>query len=397
MTHPAHSTAQLLQQAQTARKHGNLAQAQALLSTAVRQEPTNASAWLGLAEVVADPAQKQQCYERVLQLDPANRQAQLGLQRLHQSPAHPAATGPTIRLRSPQQPIPHQPQTAQPPTQAGLAPGSLQVDLNKGLLRGNVALKQWFAAIDSTQTMIQAKQKQRFRAFAVAVASLVLVVPGIIFAVLPLIIIGLLIALVAAVVGLQSTPKVALHASSRRTAHTALHSSVIPFLKLLSDDIDRAKPVLMMIDLSGYKKDHKLQQHHTQELSKTRKIKESTYVDPWFTGSAHLLDGTLLRWNVTAQTRERLTTKRNPRGKIKTKTKKKVKHLIKTQLQLRGVYQPRQQALHPPAATVRYDPHKQKLMAQQTLVSQDPHKRVVLELLQTIGDMYRFVQTKERS
>ena len=51
------------------------------------------------------------------------------------------------------------------------------------------------------------------------------------------------------------------------------------------------------------------------------KIIESFYVDPWFEGTTVLADHSKLQWSIVDRIRERKKTKRNPRGKIKTKTK----------------------------------------------------------------------------
>jgi hypothetical protein len=57
---------------------------------------------------------------------------------------------------------------------------------------------------------------------------------------------------------------------------------------------------------------------------------ETTYVDPWMSAEALLVDGTKLSWSITDSIRERKKTKRNARGKYKTKTK----HLKKTDLEV---------------------------------------------------------------
>jgi hypothetical protein len=47
---------------------------------------------------------------------------------------------------------------------------------------------------------------------------------------------------------------------------------------------------------------------------------DTLFADAWFEGSARLADGAVLRWRIRDDVRESKRTKRNPRGKYKTKT-----------------------------------------------------------------------------
>jgi hypothetical protein len=101
-----------------------------------------------------------------------------------------------------------------------------------------------------------------------------------------------------------------------------LRSFVIPVLALFREDIGPKSPVRLRLDLrkptdatkkAGESAPYKQGVYH--------KIIDTTYVDPWMTAETVLTDGTKLWWSVTDRIRERKKTKRNPRGKYKTKTK----------------------------------------------------------------------------
>jgi tetratricopeptide (TPR) repeat protein len=81
MTDSANPT-ELLQKGQAAARVGLWDQAREYLHRAVQLSPENADAWLALAGVEDDPAEKMACFERVLELDPDNVEAHLGLEML---------------------------------------------------------------------------------------------------------------------------------------------------------------------------------------------------------------------------------------------------------------------------------------------------------------------------
>lgn len=97
---------------------------------------------------------------------------------------------------------------------------------------------------------------------------------------------------------------------------------VLPVLSVFREDIDASKPVTIKLDLSSPTHKSK-QQSESAPYSKGvyHKVIDCIYRDPWMTAEAVLVDGTKLSWSVTDVIRERKKTKRNPRGKYKTKTK----------------------------------------------------------------------------
>jgi hypothetical protein len=103
----------------------------------------------------------------------------------------------------------------------------------------------------------------------------------------------------------------------------------VPLMPILREDVDPEEPVHLRVDFGGY-------QAHGKEKGKSEpykkgpyhKIVDTFYEDPWLAGHARFVDGTDLRFNVTDVVISQRKTKRNPRGKIKTKTKVKKKTTI---------------------------------------------------------------------
>lgn len=97
---------------------------------------------------------------------------------------------------------------------------------------------------------------------------------------------------------------------------------VLPALAVLKDDFDPKQPVHVHLDLrSPTATDKRKSESEPYKQGAYYKIIDSIYVDPWMTFAGVLSDGTKLSWSITDTIRERKKTKRNPRGKIKTKTK----------------------------------------------------------------------------
>ncbi len=109
----------------------------------------------------------------------------------------------------------------------------------------------------------------------------------------------------------------------------------LPVLALLSEDMEPSQPVQIRLDLSPCTAKSKLTEK-TEPYSSGAyyKIIDSFYLDPWMEGSAALADGSRLSWTITDRIRERKKTKRNPRGKIKTKTKHSKKSVMNVRVEL---------------------------------------------------------------
>ena len=101
-----------------------------------------------------------------------------------------------------------------------------------------------------------------------------------------------------------------------------LRSFVMPILALFREDIDPSTPVHLRLDLrKPTDSSKKTNESAPYKHGVYHKVVDTTYVDPWMTAETVLTDGTKLWWSVTDRIRERKKTKRNPRGKYKTKTK----------------------------------------------------------------------------
>ena len=110
----------------------------------------------------------------------------------------------------------------------------------------------------------------------------------------------------------------------------------LPVLTVLREDFDPNQPVHLTFDLTEPTADAKKTGESAPfSQGSYYKIIDSTYVDPWMSLDAVLVDGTKLSWSVEDKIRARKKTKKNPRGKIKTKTKYKKKSDIEVSMALR--------------------------------------------------------------
>jgi len=111
---------------------------------------------------------------------------------------------------------------------------------------------------------------------------------------------------------------------------------VIPVLSVFREDIDPGRPVNIKLDLSSPTHKTKLQsESEPYKHGVYHKVIDSIYRDPWMEADAVLVDGTKLSWSVTDVIRERKKTKRNARGKYKTKTKYSKKTNLEVSVGLR--------------------------------------------------------------
>ena len=109
----------------------------------------------------------------------------------------------------------------------------------------------------------------------------------------------------------------------------------LPVLTLMREDFDASKPVKLRMNLDPpTASSKKTAESAPYKQGAYHKIIDTTYVDPWMTVSAVLVDGTKLSWDVTDEVRERKKTKKNARGKYKTKTKYRKKTDIDVEMGL---------------------------------------------------------------
>jgi hypothetical protein len=115
-----------------------------------------------------------------------------------------------------------------------------------------------------------------------------------------------------------------------------LRGTALPILNILREDFARNEPVHVRFDLRPpTDKTKKQSESDPYKHGAYYKIIDSIYLDPWMSCDAVLHDGTSLRWSIVDSIRERKKTKKNPRGKIKTKTKYTKKTEIEVAVGLR--------------------------------------------------------------
>lgn len=110
----------------------------------------------------------------------------------------------------------------------------------------------------------------------------------------------------------------------------------LPVLTVFREDFDDARPVYLRLNLDPpTAPGKKVGESTPYKQGVYHKIIDTTYVDPWMTATAVLVDGTRMSWSITDEVRERRKTKKNPRGKYKTKTKYRKKTDIEVEVGLR--------------------------------------------------------------
>lgn len=116
-----------------------------------------------------------------------------------------------------------------------------------------------------------------------------------------------------------------------------LRQFMLPVLSVFREDIDPKRKVQLRLDLGLPTAKQKLQQkNEPYSRGVYYKIIESFYLDPWASAEMPLTDGSVLKWSIVDHIRERSQTKKNPRGKIKTKVKYTVKTSVDVELTLRS-------------------------------------------------------------
>ncbi len=116
-----------------------------------------------------------------------------------------------------------------------------------------------------------------------------------------------------------------------------LRQFMLPVLSVFREDIDPSQRVNVKLDLRPPTTKEKLQRKSDPyAMGSYYKVVDRFYVDPWASAEMPLADGSMLRWSIVDHIREQVKTKRNPRGKIKSKTKYTVKTAMDVELALRS-------------------------------------------------------------
>lgn len=120
----------------------------------------------------------------------------------------------------------------------------------------------------------------------------------------------------------------------KRDLNNGLREFLVPWLVALREEIGKNTYIKLKIHLG--KSTDKAWQISEQKHKGWGYPKVSTYMYlfPWLTGEATLADGTIVDWKCSQLIRHRRITKRNARGKIKTKNKYKIKHIVVAKVQM---------------------------------------------------------------
>ena len=128
---------------------------------------------------------------------------------------------------------------------------------------------------------------------------------------------------VPAAIGLAlvtGAPLVALFLATRSTdLANQLREVALPLVALIGDDLGANAGVRLALDLRGGTVASKLRASLPTRKVGGRAVRERVFQDPWMAGAAALHDGARLRWRLTDEVREVQVSRRNARGKTKTK------------------------------------------------------------------------------
>jgi hypothetical protein len=161
----------------------------------------------------------------------------------------------------------------------------------------------------------------------------------------------------------------------------------VPVLSVFREDFDATRPVHIQVDLSSPTHKSKLQSESAPyKHGVYHKVIDSMYHDPWMAAEAVLVDGTKLSWTVTDSIRERKKTKRNARGKYKTKTKYSKKTNIEVTL---GLRKKTYDVAAPAEAELSGDEKRSVVKVERQVRSESLDPVVPRALIDLITDVYR--------
>lgn len=97
-------------------------------------------------------------------------------------------------------------------------------------------------------------------------------------------------------------------------------STLLPFLKIMSEDLSPDKPVDLALDLAG-RTDKKMIKKAELPPGRFKKVTQTVWTDPWCRLSGSLVDGSKISLTITNHFTSQERQWRNARGKSKSKTK----------------------------------------------------------------------------
>lgn len=112
----------------------------------------------------------------------------------------------------------------------------------------------------------------------------------------------------------------------KKDVPNGLRELVLPLLPILREDHDPDKPLELTLDLTGATQDRKqVRKSDSYKTQRHFRVIDTFYDDTWVEGRARFVDGADVRFAVIDHLRSSSRWRRNPRGKIKRKTKSKKK------------------------------------------------------------------------
>ncbi|OGK07754.1 MAG: hypothetical protein A2W80_06185 [Candidatus Riflebacteria bacterium GWC2_50_8] len=119
--------------------------------------------------------------------------------------------------------------------------------------------------------------------------------------------------------------------------HNNLREFVVPMVNLIGQDTAAEQKINLELDLSGKKLEGKLRTRTKDDPGWLAYPKTTTsiYDDPWFRMTTDLVDGSKLMLTIDDQITTIDRTYKSISGKIKSKSKAKVKHMIRASLALK--------------------------------------------------------------
>jgi hypothetical protein len=113
-----------------------------------------------------------------------------------------------------------------------------------------------------------------------------------------------------------------------------LGALVMPLLAVLREETEPARDVEIDLDLRAPTAREKMVDQQPARQEGADRIVDSRFRDAWLSGSAQLHDGARVAWSIVDEIAERHRTRRNPRGKIKTKARHKKRSIMKVSISL---------------------------------------------------------------
>ena len=174
-----------------------------------------------------------------------------------------------------------------------------------------------------------------------------------------------------------------------------LRQFIVPVISVLREDMDANESLNLKMDLRGPTIPEKEHDELPGEGGYPS-VTITNFIDPWFSGTASLADGSALNWQATDYVRRRKIKKRNSRGKIKYKTKYKVQTVIDTRLGLRSESYTPQTSTTDSEVVLKAGEKKNQLRVRRGVESTDPNAIPDFEIfLSAVTDAYKQVKVNK--